>query len=119
MYRSTSYSTTSVSSQKFLFKCTLFEKLPQLKIYCVYEFDLQKYIDKNVEIKKVYADAKCNDLEIRGKALLKRNKSNKLFIVYPKDRFIKIERNGNCVTAYNDDLSSQTKQNVCKKNLFL
>ena len=51
MYRSTPHSTTGVSPAELLFNRKLRTKLPQLEMYCDYDFDVQKCRDNDAEIK--------------------------------------------------------------------
>ena len=92
MYRSTPHSTPGVSQAKLPFNCKLRTKLPQLEMYCDYDFNVQKCIDNDADMKvkrKMYADVKRNavdnDLKVGDKVLLKQNEGNKMSIVYRKD----------------------------------
>ena len=98
-------------------------KLPQLEMYCDYDFDVQKCRDNDAEMKekrKMYADVKRNavnnDLKVGDKVLLKQNESNKMSTVYRKDPFIITERKGNCVTVQNDDVC--LKRNITHVKRF-
>ena len=71
-------------------------------MYCDYDFDVQKCIDNDAEMKekrKMHADVKCNavnnDLKVGDKVLLKQNERNKMLIVYRNDLFIITEQKGN------------------------
>ena len=103
MYRSTPHSTTGVSPAELPFNCKLRTKLPQLEMYCDYDFDVQKCIDNDAEMKekrKMYADVKrnaVNDLQVGDKVLLKQNESNKMSTVFRKDPFIITKRKEICV----------------------
>ena len=58
-----SHSTIGVIPAKLLFNRKQRTKVPQFEMYCDYDFDVQKCINKDVEIKKkgkMYADAARN-----------------------------------------------------------
>ena len=75
MYRSTPHSTTGMSPAELLFNRKLRTKLPQLEMYCDYDFGVQKRRDNDAEMtekRKMYADVKRNAVNNRSSVETKR-----------------------------------------------